>query len=261
MYTVITGASGGIGLEMAKEFASKGHSLILIARSGDKLQKLKQALEARHSIQVQLLIKDIAKPSAAQEIFEETQKQGWEVNVLVNNAGFGTYGLFQKTDWAQEHRMLALNIVALTDLTKRFLKPMVEKKHGRILNVASTAAFQPGPLMAVYYATKAYVLHFTEALANELKGTGVTASVLCPGPTASDFQSRANIDMQIPLFQAAGVMSAAAVARAAYKGLMKGKTVIIPGFLNQMTSFSVRFVPRKFVTSIVRRLQDNRNKE
>ena len=257
-YTLITGASGGIGLAMAKVFASKGHSLILIARSGDKLQALKQELESKHSVQVQVLIKDIAKPSAAQEIFEETQKQGWQVDILINNAGFGTYGFFQKTDWAQEHQMLELNIVALTDLTKRFLKPMVEKKSGKILNVASSAAFQPGPLMAVYYASKAYVLHFTEAIANELKGTGVTASVLCPGPTASDFQSRANIDMQIPLFQTAGVMSAQQVAQAGYDGLMKGKTLMIPGLMNQWGSSGVRFVPRKFVTFVVRWLQDRK---
>lgn len=155
--------------------------------------------------------------------------------------------------------MLQLNMISLTELTKLFLGPMLRQKSGRILNVASTAAFQPGPLMACYYASKAYVLSFSEAIDNELSGTGVSVSALCPGPTESDFQARAHINKKIRLFKASGIMSAADAARAGYEGLMKKKRLILPGFMNQLTPLGMKFFPRKVVTAVVRWLQDSRN--
>jgi uncharacterized protein len=255
-YALITGASGGIGLEFAKVFASHGHSLILVARSGSKLQEVKNDIEKIYPVHAEILIKDLAKPSAAKELFEEVQMKGWDVEVLVNNAGFGLYGFFADEKLEDELEMLQLNIVTLTELTKRFLVPMRERQSGKILNVASTAAFQPGPMMAVYYATKAYVLSFSEAIANESKGTGISVSCLCPGPTTSDFQKRASINMEIPLFQAARVMNAAAVAHAGYHGLMKRKAVVIPGLTNKLTPLGARLLPRNAVTAIVRYLQE-----
>lgn len=255
-FTLITGASGGIGLELAHVFAAKGHPLILVARSGDKLRQLEDELEKKYQIQTEILIKDLARPSAAKELFDEVCLRGWEVEVLVNNAGFGLYGFFAAENPYEELQMIQLNVTTLTELTKLFLVPMLQRKSGRVLNLASTAAFQPGPLMAVYYATKAYVLSFSEAIHNELKDTGVSVSCLCPGPTVSDFQQRARINMEIPLFKASGVMSARAVAETGYKGLMKGKAVIVPGLTNKITPLGARFFPRAWVTGIVRWLQE-----
>lgn len=257
-YVLITGASGGIGLELARVFAAHGHSLILAARSTDKLIALKNELEKKYSVSAEVITKDLSRPESPRELFAETRQKNLSVSILVNNAGFGIYGHFSETNLDKELEMLRLNILSLTELTKLFLAPMLERKSGKILNLASTAAFQPGPVMACYYASKAYVLSFSEAIANELKGTGVTVSALCPGPTESDFQSRADINMNISLFKASGIMSAAEAARAGYEGLMRGKRVILPGFMNKVTPLGMRFLPRNFVTAIVRRLQDSR---
>lgn len=258
MYTLITGASAGIGKELARVFAREKHSLILVARSVDKLQELKSEIEKESGVKVQIIVKDLSQPGAAFSLYENTVQQGWEVDVLVNNAGIGLYGFFADTDWRQEFEMLELNVVALTELSKLFLKPMRQKKRGYILNVASTAAFQPGPMMAVYYASKAYVLSFSEALANELNGTGVSVSVLCPGPTESGFKSRAQMDNHNYLFTPSLMMTAEAVAKEAYAGLMKQKRVIIPGFINKISPLGMRFFPRRLVTAIVRLLQESR---
>ena len=255
-FTLITGASMGIGLALAQEFSTHGHSLILVARSGEKLRSIKNEIISKYQVRVEILIKDLSKPSAAKELFEEIRLKGWDVDILVNNAGFGLFGYFADENLHEEMEMIQLNVATLTELTKRFLEPMRQQKVGKILNVASTAAFQAGPMMAIYYATKAYVLSFSEAIANELKGTGVTVSCLCPGPTISEFQKRARINMQIPLFKAARVMTAEAVARIAYRGLMKGKTVILPGISNKISPLGARLLPRKWVTSIVRFLQE-----
>lgn len=259
-YALITGASGGIGLELARVFASKGHNLILVARSTEKLETLKEELEKQYSIHAEVMTKDLSRPGAPKELYIEVRDKNLEISILVNNAGFGIYGHFSKTDLAKELEMLQLNILSLTELTKLFLGPMLQKKSGKILNLASTAAFQPGPIMACYYASKAYVLSFSEALDNELKGTGVSVSTLCPGPTESNFQSRADINTSIHLFKASGVMSAAEAARAGYEGLMKGKRLIIPGFMNKVTPLGMRFLPRQFITAIVRWLQETRKK-
>lgn len=215
---LITGASGGIGLELAKVFAWEHAPLILVARNLEVLNKLAVELRNEFSIEVHVIAKDLAHPHAAKEIAEYLHTHNLKVDVLVNNAGLGQYGLFAETDAKEEADMMQVNMIALTQLTKLILPGMIERKSGKILNVASTAAFQAGPLMAVYYASKAYVLSFSEALANELEGSGVTVTVLCPGPTESGFQKRARME-GVKLFDAV-VMDARTVAEVAYRGLM-----------------------------------------
>ena len=251
---LITGASGGIGLELARQFAQNGFDLVLVARSRNKLQQLADELQSQYQISVAVLVKDLTEPSAPDEIYAELQERGTAVNILINNAGFATYGFFNELDLQRELAMIQLNVAALTHLTWLFLQGMVAAGDGKILNVSSTAAFQPGPLMAVYYATKAYVLSFSEAVANELADKGVTVTALCPGPTASGFQSRA--EMEDSKLVQGGLMSAAEVAKSGYDGLMAGKTVIIPGAKNRILAMSPRFLPRKMVTNVVRNTQE-----
>ena len=252
---LVTGASSGIGLDLAKRFAAEGHDVALVARSEGKLKELAAALEAEHKVRAHVVTADLAQPRAAETLVAALEARGIDVDVLVNNAGYASYGAFEKTDLADELNMIQVNVVALTHLTKLFVRKMVAKKSGRVLNVASTAAFQPGPLMAVYYATKAYVLSFSEALANELAGTGVTVTALCPGPTKTGFQARAQME-QSKLVRGKEIMTAETVARIGYAGLMKGKTVVIPGVSNKMMAQAVRFLPRKTVTKLVRNAQE-----
>jgi short-subunit dehydrogenase len=253
---LITGASNGIGYELTKLFAADGYDLVLVARSEGKMQALAAELQAKHGVQVTVLAKDLSDTNAPSEVYAELQQRGLHVDILVNNAGYGTYGLFVNTDLDNELRMIRLNIEALTHLSKLFVRDMVKQGGGKILNVASTASFQPGPLMAVYYATKAYVLSFSEALANELQGTGVTVTALCPGPTESGFQAKAQ--MQNSKLVQRSIMDAKTVAVAGYRGLMQGRTVVIPGLQNRLMAMAVRFTPRKLVTKIVRHVQSER---
>ncbi len=247
--TLITGASAGIGLEFAKVFAEHGHPLVLVARSKDRLESLAEELRKKYAVKVKVLAKDLAKPTSPAEIFDELRRESIAVEILVNNAGFGGYGFFSKTDLSLELDMIQVNLSTLTHLTKLYLRDRPKGTRGGILNVASTAAFQPGPLMSVYYATKAYVLSFSEALHQELKGDQVTVTVLCPGHTASEFQKRANIvGMRFLKYSMA---PAYPVALAGYHGLMKGKAVVIPGILNGFLVFCVRLAPRALVRSIV----------
>jgi len=251
---LITGASEGIGRELAKCFARHKHDLVLVARSEEKLKRLAGEISAAYRVRVSSIAQDLSVSDSAPRVRKKVQDLGLAIDFLVNNAGVGTFGLFAEADIERELRMMQLNMVSLTALTKLFLPEMLKRRQGRILNVASTAAFQPGPLMAVYYASKAYVLSFSEALANELKGTGVGVSVLCPGPTRSGFQQSAGMESS-KLFRR-GVMSASDVAEVAYRGLMKGKTTIIPGWRNKMLAFSVRLGPRKLLPMIVRLMQE-----
>jgi uncharacterized protein len=250
---LITGASEGIGHELAKCFARHKHDLVLVARSEEKLERLAGELSSVHGVRVNFIAQDLSDPGSAPSVRKRVQELGLAIDFLVNNAGVGTYGMFAETNLERELRMMQLNMVSLTALTKLFLPEMLERRGGGILNVASTAAFQPGPLMAVYYASKAYVLSFSEALANELEGTGVSVSVLCPGPTWSGFQKSAGMDAS-RLFRG-GVMKASDVAETAYRDFMKGKTTIIPGFRNKILAFSVRLGPRKLLPMIVRFMQ------
>jgi short-subunit dehydrogenase len=250
---LITGASEGIGYELAKCFARHKHHLVLVARREEKLERLATEISSAYGVRVSWIAQDLSDPDSAPNVRKRVQESGLAIDFLVNNAGVGTYGLFAETDLERELRMMQLNMVSLTALTKLFLPGMLKRRRGGILNVASTAAFQPGPLMAVYYASKAYVLSFSEALANELTGTGVSVSVLCPGPTWSGFQKSAGMDAS-KLFRS-GVMKASDVAETAYREFMKGKTTIIPGFRNKILAFSVRLGPRKLLPTIVRLMQ------
>lgn len=250
---LITGASSGIGLDLAKLMAPN-FDLIITARHQEELEKIGRELEAAHGNHVHVIPADLTKPDAPQQLFSEIDRRGLRVDILINNAGFGSYGAFAASDLNGDREMLEVNIAALTSLTRLVLPGMIERRHGRIMNVASTAGFQPGPLMAVYYASKAYVIMFSEAIANELKGSGVTVTCLCPGATATNFAARAQME-ESRLFRM-GAMKSQEVAKAAYKGMMKGKTLIIPGLLNKTTAMSVRFSPRKLVTAISRSLQE-----
>lgn len=252
---VITGASGGIGEELAKLFAADGYDLVLVARSRDGLVRVGEALKAKHGIAYTALPADLTDPAAPAAIHRAVSEAGHEVTALVNNAGFGLHGAFTPvpghapTELGRELEMIQVNVTALTHLTKLFLPEMVKRGRGRILNVASTAAFQPGPFMAVYYATKAYVLSFSEALSVELSGTGVTATVLCPGATRTNFQAEANV-ADSRLFRSPTVMDAPAVARVGYRALQAGKPMVVSGGFNKLLAQSTRFVPRRMAARI-----------
>lgn len=256
-YTLLTGASSGIGFELARVFAADKRNLILVARSEAPMQELKKELQAEHSIDVQVVPFDLAKYSSGKELFAQTQANSWPVDCLVNNAGFGDHGPFFQSDPQKVTDMIQVNITTLTDLTRLYLPEMLKNKCGQILNVASTAAFQPGPLMSEYYATKAYVLHFSEGLAEELKNTGVTVTALCPGPTQSNFQQAANLQ-DVPLFDKMKVPSAKEVAEYGYKAMQQGKIVAVQGALNTFISSVVGFVPRSLARKMAMKLQQNK---
>jgi len=253
---LITGASGGIGYELAKLFARDGSELVLVARSADKLAQLAAELEKAYKIRATVVTADLAQASGPEEVFAATKNAGIDVDVLVNNAGFGQFGFYVETDLQEELRQIQLNITSLSHLTKLYVRPMVERKHGRILNVASTAAFQPGPLMAVYYATKAYVLSLSSALANELRGSGVTVTCLCPGPTTSEFHKRAGMDLSNMM--KAPFMDARSVAEIGYRAMLKGKPVVIAGTMNWLVAQSTRFAPRAWTAAVARKVQEQR---
>jgi uncharacterized protein len=251
---LITGASSGIGLELARIFAREGYNLVLVARSVDKLRQLASEVEKAHGTRSLILAVDLAELGAAAYVFDQTGRAQIVVDILVNNAGFGQYGLFADNDLEECLRQIQLNVTTLTHLTRLYLPGMIGRANGRILNVASTAAFQPGPLMGVYFATKAYVLHLSEALANELDGTGVTVTCLCPGATATEFHKRAKATGMRLLKM--GSMDARTVAEDGYRALMAGKPVVISGFKNWLVALSVRFSPRRLVTAIARKTQE-----
>jgi short-subunit dehydrogenase len=259
---LITGPSFGIGLELARIFAREGYNLVLVARTADKLRQLASELEKAHGTRSLILATDLTEPGAAAYVLDQTTRAEIHVDVLVNNAGFGQYGLFAENDLEECLRQIQLNVTTLTHLTRLYLPAMIERARtkqetGRILNVASTAAFQPGPLMAVYFATKAYVLHFSEALANELDGSGVTVTALCPGATTTEFHKRANATgMNLLKF---GAMDARTVAEDGYRASMAGKPVVISGFKNWLLAQSVRFSPRRLVTAIARKTQESKS--
>lgn len=252
---LITGASNGIGLELAKVHASKGGDLVLVARNKAKLEDLKTTLENQYKVKVYTIGKDLSAPNAAQQVYAETTQQKIQIDYLINNAGFGDFGMFVETDWNKELQMINLNITTLTQFTKLYLQDMVMRHNGKIMNVASTAAFQSGPTMAVYYATKAYVLSFSEAVDNEVINQGVTITALCPGATESGFQAAAAME-ESNLVKGKKLPTSKEVAEYGYKAMLKGKTVAIHGLMNWIMANSVRFTPRALVVKITRKIQD-----
>jgi len=252
---LITGASNGIGLELARTHASKGGDLVLVARNKSKLDELKTELEKQFKVSVYTIGKDLSETNAAQEIFDETKKQNIHVDYLINNAGFGDFGMFVETDWKKELQMINLNITTMTHFTKLYLQDMIKRRSGKIMNVASTAAFQSGPTMAVYCATKAYVLSFTEAVSNEVSDKGITITALCPGATETGFQAAGGME-ESELFKGKKLPTAKEVAEYGYTSMIKGKTVAIHGIMNYIMSNSIRFIPRAMVLKVSRKLLD-----
>jgi uncharacterized protein len=249
---LVTGASSGIGRELARCFAADGCKVVLVARNADALRSLADELQRTHGVDARVLTADLALPETPARIFEELAEAEGAVDVLVNNAGFGTHGLFLDTPLSRQLDMLQVNLTSLTHLTGLFLPGMIRRRRGGVLNVASTAAFQPGPGMAVYYATKAYVLSFSEALAEELAGSGVTVSALCPGPTKTQFAARADFQGWRPFMK--GAASAVEVARCGHRAFRRGRFVAIPGFRNRLLVFLERFCPRSLVRKAVKKL-------
>ena len=248
MVALITGASGGIGEALARELARRRFDVVLAARSADKLDQVAAAIEREHSVCATVLVSDLTAPGAAADLVERVRKHAGRLDVLVNNAGFGLLGPFRHTDLAIELDMIRLNVDVVTELTKRVLPDLLAAR-GRILNIASTAAFQPGPMMAVYYATKAYVLSFSEALASELSGSGVTVTCLCPGPTKTDFQRRGGVE-GARLF-AIGMMPAETVARRGVDAMLAGRRLVIPGVANWLGVQAIRLAPRRLPPALV----------
>ena len=251
---LITGASGGIGYELSRMFAKNKFDLVLVSRSELALSKVKNDLQKEFGIEVKALKKDLTDPQAPIQIFDELKEENIKVDILVNNAGFGDLSEFYVSDTNKQLDMIQLNIASLTLLTRLFVEDMVNNKYGKILNVASTAAFQPGPYMAVYYASKAYVLSFSNAIGEELKGTGVSVTTLCPGPTNTSFSKVANFDESEFGKGMMNLMSAKQVAEIGYHGLIKNKAVVITGFRNKLVAFSSKFVPMWIILKIVKKI-------
>src|SRR5512139_3690495 len=254
-WALVTGASSGIGLALARILAEHGHDLVLVARNENKLVQLGEELARSDGIKYKVVAADLARPRASEDVIARLSSFAVRVDVLVNNAGFGLYGPFALAPLDVQLDMVQVNVVALTALTGLLLPSMVARRAGHILNVASTAAFQPGPMMAVYYATKAYVLSFSEALADELTGTGVTVTALCPGPTRSEFQATARMQ-SARLVRMMKLPDARPVALAGYEGLMRGRRIVVPGWTNRWAARLVRLTPRAWVTGIVHRLHE-----
>ncbi|MDT8717942.1 SDR family oxidoreductase [Clostridium sp. 19966] len=245
---LITGASSGFGYEFVKLFTKDGFDLILVARNKGRLEEIKKEFS---NSKITVIEKDLTKPNSVKELYNEIKEKSLKVDVLVNNAGYGLFGEFDKIDIEKQINMINLNIAALTELTYYVVKDMKANKSGKILNVASLAAFFPGPLMAAYYATKAYVLSISQALAEELKGTGVTVTALCPGPSATNFAKAASAD-KTKLF--ANGMSAEVVSKIGYDALMQNKRVVVSGKMNKLGAFFGKRLPQKLVTSLVKKV-------
>lgn len=245
-WALITGASQGIGLELTKIFAANGWQLVLVARDESRLSQIANELHAAHNITIKVLPKDLSRITAAQEIFDELQRENIFIAALVNNAGFGFRGPFAEVDLQKHLDLAQVNMTSLVQLTHLFLRPMLARREGRILNVASTAAFQPGPFMAMYYASKAFVYSFSCALAQELKGSGVTVTALCPGMTESKFHERSGLQRSVAL----PMMPADKVAKIGYRAMMAGKPIAISGLMNKVTSAVAKAMPTRLITPI-----------
>lgn len=255
-WALVTGASEGLGADLAATLAGRGFRLILTARREEVLNDLALELSAGGSPEVRVVPMDLSVPGAGQHLADRVQESGVDVDILVNNAGFGLWGPWLASDEEDEVAMLRLNMESLTVLTRRLVPAMVARRRGGVLNVASTAAFLPGPFMTVYYATKAYVLSFSEGLREELRGTGVAVTCLCPGPVRTGFQARAG--MVLPSTFRLAETSSASVARAGVDGLLRDRALVIPGLLNRMVTLLPRVLPRTIVPGMVLRAQARR---
>ena len=250
---LITGASKGIGKELALIFAKDNINLVLVARSGEILNQFKEELESKYSISVLVIVKDLCSRNSVEELFSEIKDNNTEIDYLVNNAGFGDYGAFADTAWERYDKMIALNVTTLTHLSHLFITDWKGRKSGRILNIASTAAFQPGPMMAVYFATKSFVLSLSEAVGRELKNDNISITTLCPGPTKTNFGDEAKKNAS-DLVKNVKIANAKEVAQLGYKSMMKGKTTVIHGSVNKLAPFAIRFMPRKWITILSERV-------
>jgi short-subunit dehydrogenase len=256
LYTLITGATSGIGREFANVAAKNGKNLIIVGRDDTKLAQVKTEIEADYSkIDIITINEDLSKPEAAKNIFDIIQGKNLQIEHLINNAGFGDYCLFASSDLKKQIDMTQVNIELVTKLTHYFLPDMVKRKHGHILNLASVAAFLPGPMMSVYYATKAYVLSFSQALAEELSDSGVTVTALCPGPTDSNFSKIAGNERTDIIAKTRRLPTSREVAEFGYNAMLKGERVAIHGFGNILIVFFLRFLPITLVTKFVYRFQ------
>jgi short-subunit dehydrogenase len=249
---LITGASSGIGKELTYLCADEGFDLILVARRYQKLEIIKQELESKYATKIYVLPTDLTQPGAVKTLMRDIEELGLQIDILINNAGFGGYGLFHECDWDKYRDMINLNVLALTELTRSVLPGMVERKDGRVLNIASMAGFVPGPLHAVYYATKSYVLSFSEAIYNELEGSGVTVTTLCPGPTRTEFIENAGVEDVAAFKNSASPIK---VAKSGYDGMMKGRRLVIPGLDNKLLAQVPRFIPRWLALKISRAME------
>ncbi len=249
---LVTGSSSGIGYQLAKLFARDGHNVVLVARSEGSLQRVAAELRGSYGVTVSIVAKDLSQSNSPDELYAELKNQSITVDFLVNNAGYGIYGAFGQSELGADLNVLQLNVVSLTHLTRLYLKDMLERGAGKILNLSSTAAFEPGPFMAIYYATKAYVQSFSEAIADEVRGSGVTVTALCPGPTQTGFQKKAAVE-DIKLVSGP-IMDAATVAKVGYRAMMQGRPVVIAGLRNQIMALGAKFGPRSVVIGVVRRL-------
>ncbi len=247
---LITGASSGIGLEFARLLASEGYNLVMVARDETQLLETKRKLEEAFDIDIRVITKDLSKHEIATEICNELEKEHIQIDVLINNAGVGLFGDFADTDWNRESDILQLNVVTLTHLTKLLIPQMIKRKHGHVLNVASTASFRPGPLMSVYCATKAYVLSLSQAIAKEVAGTGVSVTALCPGPTDTLFNETAGVQ-KAPLPGSQKIASPREVAEFGYRAMLRGNSVAIHGLKNRATVLIGKFLPRQVITNLV----------
>ena len=255
-YALITGASNGIGLELARIAASNNMNLILLARNAEKMMQIRKELEELYPVKVLAVGCDLTDPEAVEKITVLLQTRNIVPDILINNAGFGMYGPFDRIGNETESNMIQLNITSLTELTKVIYRQMRSKGKGKILNVSSIAGFMPGPWMAAYHATKAYVLSFSEALAVEAKGSGITVTALCPGPTETNFENRASAGAGIKVFKNFGKLpTAKQVAEYGWKSMMKGKTIAVHGRKFRLLIFLIRFLPRKMVASIAGKIQ------
>lgn len=254
-WALVTGASTGLGKEFCELFAKDNINLIIVARNIEKLNELANALKEKYKIQIEICSYDLSIQDNVDEVVKFLTANNIQIDYLVNNAGMGVYGHFAETSWQQEHQMMELNMITLTHLMKQMIPMMVKNKKGKILNVASTAAFQPGPLMSVYFATKAFVLSLSEALNEELKNTGVTITTLCPGPTETEFFKSAKMkSLKFADTKSKLMMTSKEVAEIGYKSLMSSERVVVAGILNKITAFSTRFLPRPLLAKIAQQL-------